>query len=144
MEDIILTFISAATRSLQKDADLVDGGWKAELNSQILVFLDLLSDNLSPVGSGAVELRNRLTSYRTRLQADNRSGPLLQTQATPRNDDKVALPESNSMLSMAVAAALFQLDSITLTAHLQTIRHICTVEAALDDLKVCTVACSNC
>lgn len=135
MEDIILAFVSASTRALKKELDLVDGGWKAELNSQILVFLDLLSDNLTAVGSGAIELRSRLNTYRTRLQADNRVSPS-QAPAGPKDDDQPTLPASDSILSVAVVAELFHLDSTALAARLQAIRHMCTVDAALDDLKV--------
>lgn len=135
MEDIILAFVSASTRALKKELDLVDGGWKAELNSQILVFIDLLSDNLTSIGSAAAELRSRLSTYRTRLQADNRKS-VPPAPTAPKEEDSPALPASESILSTKVVAELFHLDNATLTERLQAIRQICTVDAALDDLKV--------
>jgi hypothetical protein len=139
MEDIILAFVSASTRALKKELDLVDGGWKAELNSQILDFLDLLSDNLTSIGSAAVELRSRLSTYRTRLQADNRKS-IPPAPTAPKEDDIPALPASDSILSANVIAELFHLDDTALTERLQAIRQICTVDAALEDLKVRTHA----
>ncbi|KLT39881.1 hypothetical protein CC85DRAFT_288059 [Cutaneotrichosporon oleaginosum] len=135
VEDIILAFVSASTRALKKELDLVDGGWKVELNSQILVFLDMLSDNLNSIGSAAVELRSRLSTYRTRLQDDNRRS-VAPAPSALKEEVSVAVPSSDSTLSTRVVAELFQLDSATLAERLQAIRPICTVDAALEDLKI--------
>lgn len=138
IEDIILAFVSASTRALKKELDLVDGGWKTELNAQILVFLDLLSDNLNAVGSAAVELRNRLNTYRARLSSNEKASSTQATAvaATVKDDEHTPAPESDSVLSTAMVAELFHLDSAALAERLQAIRHLCTVDAALDDLKV--------
>ncbi|BEJ13854.1 hypothetical protein CspHIS471_0310280 [Cutaneotrichosporon sp. HIS471] len=135
MEDIILAFVSASTRALKKELDLVDGGWKTELNSQILVFLTLLSDNLTSIGSTAVELRSRLSTYRTGLQADNRKSVSPAPTASKEEDGPVLL-QPDSIISTNVVAELFHLDNTTLSERLQAIRQICTVDAALEDLKI--------
>lgn len=67
IEDLILPFVTSATKSLQKDAEMQDGAWKFELNTQIALFLDLLADSLYSVGPSS-ELVGRLENYRQRLR----------------------------------------------------------------------------
>jgi hypothetical protein len=64
IEDLILPFVTTATKSLKKEEELADGAWKFELNTQIALFLDLLADSLAAVGPSSGELTNRLESYR--------------------------------------------------------------------------------
>jgi hypothetical protein len=78
IEDLILPFVTSATKSLQKDPEMGDGAWKFELNNQIASFLDLLADSLSSVGPSS-ELVGRLENYRQRLRE-----PAPQTQAPPQ------------------------------------------------------------
>jgi hypothetical protein len=68
IEDLILPFVTTATKSLKKEEELADGAWKFELNTQIALFLDLLADSLAAVGPSSGELTNRLESYRQRLR----------------------------------------------------------------------------
>jgi hypothetical protein len=68
IEDLILPFVTTATKSLKKDEELGEGAWKWELNSQIGLFLDLLVDSLNSLGQGGGEVGNRLESYRVRLR----------------------------------------------------------------------------
>jgi hypothetical protein len=129
---------------LKKEADLADGGWKIELNAQILVFLDLLSDNLASVGSSASELRSRLASYRTRLQSDHRQSTTASTSAQPSEEPATRPSGSNqthaapSVLAEAVRH-LLHLDAKAFADRRDTLRATCTLDAALDDLKVCDI-----
>lgn len=75
IEDLILPFVTSATKSLQKDAEMQDGAWKFELNTQIGLFLDLLADSLYSVGPSS-ELIGRLENYRQRIR-EPAPGPAL-------------------------------------------------------------------
>lgn len=134
LEDIILAFVSAATKSLRKEHDLADGGWKAELNPQILMFLDLLNDSMSSVGSGATELRARLTTYRSRLQNDNTSGSSSTPAVGTLPDDN--RPTARPTFELDVVLEVLPVDPAKLAEAVESLRSNCTVEAALEDLKV--------
>ena len=68
IEDLILPFVTSATKSLKKEDELADGAWKYELNVQIALFLDLIADSLSSVTMVSGELSSRLENYRQRLR----------------------------------------------------------------------------
>lgn len=134
LEDIILAFVSAATKSLRKEHDLADGGWKAELNPQILMFLDLLHESLSSVGSGATELRARLSTYRSRLQSDDAGIPSsTQTTGAPPDDNR---PTARPAFVLDVVLNVLPADSAKVKEAAEALRGSCSVEAALEDLRV--------
>jgi hypothetical protein len=65
-----LAFVTAATKSLKKEEELVEGAWKYELSTQVSSFLDLLHDSIRSVGPVPTELGTRLDGYRTRLKVE--------------------------------------------------------------------------
>jgi hypothetical protein len=137
LEDLILAFVSASTRALKKEQDLAEGGWKEELNSQILVFLDLLGDNLNSIGSGATELRVRLNTYRTRLHADHRVS-VNHSPAAPLEVDKTRAvpPPPESSLFVHVVRQLYDMPDQSFVELCQSLQVTCTLDAAIKDSKV--------
>jgi hypothetical protein len=138
LEDLILAFVSASTRALKKEQDLAEGRWKEELNAQILVFLDLLGDNLGSVGSGAGELRARLSTYRSRLNPD-RITPS-QPQASPPEDEHRPAPVADPIVFVDIVRPIMNMSDHEFAERCEIMKATCTVDAAVDDAKVSTVA----
>lgn len=136
VEEVILAFVSASTKALKKESDLADGGWKAELNAQILLFLDLLGDNLASVGSVGGELRSRLSTYRARLEADIQPSQHPQ----PKAEDSPAVnpptqTHDNSLKPTEVVRRILRIDPSRFEERLSSLRGVCSVDAAVVDLK---------
>ncbi|TXT13456.1 hypothetical protein VHUM_00823 [Vanrija humicola] len=139
LEDLILAFVSASTRALKKEPELAEGGWKNELNPQILLFIDLLSDNLNSTGSVTSEIRNRLSTYRSGLQSDHRKSVIHSSAATDGTANKVpSRPVADPADSACIETVrdLQTLDSKAFDEKVEALRPICTIQAAVDDLKV--------
>ena len=99
IEDLILPFVTSATKSLKKDEEMADGGWKFELNNQIALFLDLLADSIHSVGPSS-ELMNRLENYRHRLREPAPSlAPSIISERTSVHGSERGLGDGESMLS---------------------------------------------
>lgn len=126
--------MSASTRALKKDTDLPEGGWKNELNSQILLFLDLLNDNIGTIGSGTSDLKTRLNTYRTRLKTDD----TLRTSQPPpiEEEPKQPPPMEDGPSSTDVLRHLLQESEHAFSERCDQLRSRCTLEAAVDDTKV--------
>ena len=138
IEELILAFVTSATKSLKKDDDLADGGWKYELNAQIALFLELIYDSLISLGPIPTELGARLDGYRTRLKPDPAPPPSADGQD---KSDGVSVmsaaskpAESSKMLE--VAAELFGLDNDDVKRSINDFKASATEQAALEDLKV--------
>jgi hypothetical protein len=65
-EDLILGFVTAASKTLRKDQDVAEQ-WRSELDVQTGQFIEILSDALKACGPGYAELQQKLHTYRTDL-----------------------------------------------------------------------------
>lgn len=151
IEDLILPFVTTATKALKKEDELADGAWKWELNNQIALFLDLLSDSLYAVGPIPAELSTRLESYRTRLKAPD-PPPSSEKGSSDRGhgerSDAESVRSGRSVRRETVeglreretehVAALFGVMDEELEQRLKSLQGVCTEQAALEDLKVST------
>ena len=150
IEDLILPFVTTATKSLKKEEELVDGAWKWELNSQIALFLELLSDSLHAVGPIPAELSTRMESYRRRLKAPD---PSISDRSSSerghgeRSDAESVMsarsvrremPDSFRGKETDTVGMLFGLEDEVLDRRLRDLQGLCTEQAALEDLKVPT------
>lgn len=136
VEEIILAFVSASTKALRKESDLADGGWKQELNQQILLFLDLLGDNLSSVGSVGGDLRTRLATHRARLEADIEPPPPPAPKTEENVNDVMTPGNDHAPNPTDVVRELMGIPSSDFETKLSSLRPICTADAAIVDLKV--------
>ena len=66
VEDLILSFVSASSKTLRKDVD-VGEQWKEELKLQTGQFIDILTDVVKSCGPHHSEVLQRLQSYRSGL-----------------------------------------------------------------------------
>lgn len=149
IEDLILAFVTAATKSLKKE-DALGDSWRIELSRQVSLFVDLLSDCISAMGPVSSELKARLESYQGYLKV----------QDTPDAEDKdlgSSLKSSNSMRSLGtkeenaprkksmdlleVVAQLFGLPTEVCRQKVEDMKETCTRQAVLDDLKVSELRC---
>jgi hypothetical protein len=71
IEELILSFVTTATTSLRKDAELGPDGWKLELNNQIAHFVRTLRDALQLVSHVPPELTTRMDMYAEKLVPQN-------------------------------------------------------------------------
>ncbi|OWZ78089.1 cytoplasmic protein [Cryptococcus neoformans Tu401-1] len=145
IEDLILAFVTAATKSLKKE-DALGDSWRIELSRQVSLFVDLLSGCISAMGPVSSELKARLESYQGYLKV----------QDTPDAEDKdlgSSLKSSNSMRSLGtkeenaprkksmdlleVVAQLFGLPTEVCRQKVEDMKETCTRQAVLDDLKIC-------
>jgi hypothetical protein len=144
IEDIILPFVTTATKALKKDEELADGAWKWELNAQISLFLELLSDSLASLGQVPVELTSRLEGYRTRLKADppppERDKDKVESQAQQvRDAERMSVRSGNEGIrskGMEGVAKLWGMNEDGLQQKSRELQNVCTEQAALEDLKV--------
>ncbi|ORY22447.1 hypothetical protein BCR39DRAFT_473921 [Naematelia encephala] len=147
IEDLILPFVTSATKSLKKEDELVDGAWKFELNTQIALFLDLLADSLNAVGPIPGELSTRLESYRARLRAPEPNGSSsTDARSSDRGHGEKSDVESVRSVRRDIeglkgretegVAQLFGMTEDDLASKLKELQSICTEQAALEDLKV--------
>ena len=149
IEELILPFVTTATKALKKEEELADGAWKFELNTQIALFLDLLSDSLHLVGPAPAELTTRLESYRTRLKApDPAPAPAPSERgSSDRGHGERSDAESVRSAKREVAdglraretesvGQLFGVGEEVLGQRLRELQGVCTEQAALTDLKV--------
>jgi hypothetical protein len=152
IEDLILPFVTTATKALKKEEELADGAWKWELNTQIALFLDLLADSLHAVGPVSAELSSRLESYRTRLNAPD--PPASSERASDRGHGDRSDGESLRSLRREMSdglrgretesvGQLFGMTDEALNQKLRELQGICTEQAALEDLKVSEIICYN-
>lgn len=145
IEDIILPFVTTATKSLRDDPQLPDGQWKSELNTQISLFMSLLSDSLHITGGAPGELMARLDSYKERLR-DTPPAPVAPLKEIGDRDSVKSFtparvqpsPASGSLKGKATDTVwkLFGMHEDALEAKLRELQGSCTEAAALDDLKV--------
>jgi hypothetical protein len=150
VEDIILVFVTTATKALKDDTQLAEGAWKYELNSQISLFLTLLSDALIASGGAGGELMSRLEGYRTRLQDDAPPPPPppAKVAAGEKADGERDRDSLKSVVSSVGTAAgikgkgtdhvwrLFGMPEEQLAGKLKELASSCSESAALEDLKV--------
>lgn len=145
IEDLILPFVTAATKSLQKDPEMADGAWKFELNTQIALFLDLLSDSLQILGPSS-ELVSRLESYRQRLREPASSVPpsMAPSIMTERNSVHTSekLGDGDSFMSQRSrseglkgketeeVAQLFGMADEALQSKLKELQSVCTEQVS--------------
>ncbi|WVF70101.1 hypothetical protein IAT40_004889 [Kwoniella sp. CBS 6097] len=144
VEDLILAFVTTATKALQKDDELAEGVWKWELGVQVSLFLELLAQSLTAIGQVSPELSSRLDSYRARLNESS-------TQALPSkvNANKERRETGNSAslrvdqrdeydgAAVKVVGELWNLKQNDLRSRIDRMRAHCSEQAALDDLKAC-------
>jgi hypothetical protein len=159
IEDIILPFVTTATKALKKEEELADGSWKWELNNQISLFLELLSDSLVSVGPIPAELTSRLEGYRTRLKADP-PPPERDKAESIKDADRMSVrsgqaghaggtgagaagPEGLKGKGTEGVAKLWGLSDEAFQSKLRELHGVCTEQAALEDLKVSTLVRSN-
>lgn len=155
VEDLILPFVTTATKNLKKEEELADGAWKYELNNQIALFLSLLSDSLHAVGPVSAELTSRMDSYRARI-TDPGPGPggtaLSSSEKGSSDRGHGERGDAESIRSVRTleglrarlteeVGQLFGVDEDTLQQKLRGLQTLCTEQSALDDLKVCHDAC---
>jgi hypothetical protein len=167
IEDLILPFVTSATKSLQKDPEMSDGGWKFELNTQIALFIDLLADSIYSVGPSS-ELVGRLENYRQRLREPAPSfAPSLSAERSSMYGSERGHGDAESFMSQRSrseglkgketeeVAQLFGLTDEALQQKLKELQGVCTEQvsslrrelstttsmltkqAALEDLKTC-------
>ncbi|KAK4689773.1 hypothetical protein P7C73_g321, partial [Tremellales sp. Uapishka_1] len=144
VEDLILAFVTVATKALKKDEELAEGAWKWELNVQILTFLNLISDSVASLGIVGGELGNRLESYKTRLSTLDPPQPPEKTgigvaSASEDNASIKSVKREEGLKGDATVAVgkLFGLTEDTLQIRLKGLQAVCTEQAALEDLKTC-------
>jgi hypothetical protein len=146
IEDIILPFVTIATKSLKDDSQLPEGQWKFELNTQISLFISLLSDSLNLTGGAPSELLGRLESYRARL---NNAPTLAHPPVMDIKRENGDRDSVSSLTAQPLAAAMslkgkatdavwkvFGMHEDALASKLRELQADCTEAAALDDLKV--------
>lgn len=153
IEDIILPFVTTATKALKKEEELADGSWKWELNNQISLFLELLSDSLVSVGPVPAELTSRLEGYRTRLKADP-PPPERDKAESIKDADRMSVRSGHTVHAGGAGAAgpeglkgkgtegvakLWGMSDEALQSKLRELHGVCTEQAALEDLKVSTL-----
>lgn len=147
IEDLILPFVTTATKALKKDEELVEGAWKWELNLQIGLFLNLISDSIHSIGPISPELSGRLESYKTRLQApatatvvsekNGRNGYGSGTEKGGDKSDVESVRSSKSGIGGAgtggtiAVAALFGLGEEDLQARLKALQGVCTEQVSV-------------
>lgn len=161
VEDLILAFVTTATKSLKKEDELADGSWKYELSPQVSLFLDLIHSCLLSLGPMSSELSNRIEGYRNRLKEPAPTP----TSARPSHIDRMSMGsidkgDGASIRSFGtqatrtqgngeeglrgagteIAAVLFGLDEDWLANKLRELQGVCTEQAALDDFKVCLIS----
>jgi hypothetical protein len=159
IEDIILPFVTTATKSLKDDNQLAEGAWKVELNTQIQLFLQLIGDALHACGGGG-ELMVRLESYMQRMkddapaqvhtdaQAQQSTGMVQQGSTSAGTSDAGHGEEAGTRGYSAVSNTsikgkgtdhvwrLFGMHEDQLVGKLREMEGVCTEVAALEDLKV--------
>ncbi|WWD22030.1 hypothetical protein CI109_106518 [Kwoniella shandongensis] len=145
VEDLILAFVTSSTKALKKEDELADGGWKYELNAQVTLFLDILSDSISAVGPASAELAVRLESYRSRLRDADPPGQEKRSDRSHgdkgdsdsiRSAQKEPLDWSDEVMIKTVRR-LFGLSEEDFGQRLKAVQAVCTEQAALDDMKSC-------
>jgi len=147
IEDLILPFVTSATKSLQKDAEMADGGWKFELNNQIASFIDLLADSLYAVGPSS-ELVSRLESYRQRLREPAPSlAPSIANERMSVHGSERGHGDADSVMSQRSRAEglraketeevgqLFGMTDEALQQKLKELQTTCTEQASSVDAK---------
>ena len=149
IEDLILPFVTTATKSLKKEDELADGAWKYELNTQISLFLDLIADSLQAVGPVPPELSSRLEGYRTRIKAPD-PPPGSEKGSSERGHGERGDAESVKSIKSEKREAqdgfraretesvgeMFGLTQEILSQKLRDLQGVCTEQAAIEDLKV--------
>jgi hypothetical protein len=147
VEDLILPFVTSATKSLQKDPEMADGGWKFELNHQIASFIDLLADSLYAVGPSG-ELVSRLESYRQRLRepAPSSLAPSIVNERMSVHGSERGHGDADSMMSQRSrteglkaketeeVGQLFGLTDEALQQKLKELQTVCTEQASTIDV----------
>lgn len=146
IEDIILPFVTTATKALKKDEELADGQWKYELNTQISHFLEILSNCLLTAGGASQELAQRLEGYRVRLKADP-PPPERDKEKVVADTESVRSARSREDMLKSVSTEgvgrLFGLTDDALQVKLRSLQNVCTEQAALEDLKVRRLSCGH-
>ncbi|WVQ97784.1 hypothetical protein IAU59_004898 [Kwoniella sp. CBS 9459] len=144
VEDLILAFVTTATKALQKDEELVEGGWKWELGVQVSLFLELLSQSLAAIGPVSPEISSRLESYRARLQESSSQKPSSKPVVNNEREEEESVTvgrlsqrDEDEGAAVNVVGQLWGLDRIDIRTRIDRIRGSCTEQAALDDLKSC-------
>ncbi|XAO24727.1 hypothetical protein I312_103533 [Cryptococcus bacillisporus CA1280] len=145
IEDLILAFVTAATKSLKKEDALADS-WKIELSRQVPLFFDLLSDCISAMGPVSSELKARLESYQGYLKVQDTSnaedkslGSSLKSSNSLRSlaPKEQEIPGKKSVDLIEVVAQLFGMSTEVCRQKVEDLKEACTRQAALDDLKIC-------
>lgn len=149
IEDLILAFVTAATKSLKKEDALADS-WKIELSRQVSLFFDLLSDCISAMGPVSSELKARLESYQGYLKVQDTSnaedkslGSSLKSSNSLRSlaPKEEEIPGKKSVDLIEVVAQLFGMPTEVCRQKVEDLKEACTRQAALDDLKVSELRC---
>jgi hypothetical protein len=156
VEDLILAFVTTATKSLKKEDELADGSWKYELSTQVSLFLDLVHSCLLSLGPISSELSSRIEGYRTRLKEpaptptrpnhldrismgsiDKGDGASIRSFGTQATRTPGGIVEEGLRgAGTEIAAVLFGLNEDWLVNKLRELQGVCTEQAALDDFKV--------
>ncbi|WVR04402.1 hypothetical protein IAU60_001404 [Kwoniella sp. DSM 27419] len=133
VEEIILAFVSSATKTLQKDDELAEGAWKRELNAQTCMMLDLLGDSLSSLGASS-EIHARLDSYRVRLKDADKAS---KEEPETASDISSNVNDEIDVSLVPIVMTLFDVSTEERERQSTLVRVLCTEQAALNDFKTC-------
>lgn len=124
LEEVLLQFSAVAQASLQQRMPN-ESERRIELDTQLEVFLRIVSECLRALPTTSRDVLERLGEYEQRLLRQGRSTP----------SDAPADPALSPLV--AATAALFDVDGPQLRLDLQSIRTTCTLPAGVIDLKRC-------
>ena len=133
MEDLVIHFVTIASKSLKKDESLVDGEWVSELNTQISMFMSLLIDSLESIVPTSTEVIHRIEAYRRHLRGTE--DPASESNSRGRRgvhsdgDGQVIAPPNNAAdarLLIGTVADLFPLTDAQLREREPSLESMCT------------------
>ncbi|ORX34349.1 hypothetical protein BD324DRAFT_635534 [Kockovaella imperatae] len=144
VEDLVIQFVSVASRTLRKDDGLGEGLLMAELNRQITTFMELLVDLLRDMGPSTADLVSRIEGYKRHLRdsASPHTSYSSAEGAHPSDDITSSLsgPGVSDLSAgdslLLVVVKTFALSPEDKETYLRSIKSICSEEAALNDMKL--------
>lgn len=137
VEDLILIFVSNATKQLQLGKPAGDDGWKLMLDRHIALFVRLISLILKDNGwsRDKPELASRLTTLESKLLVHDQD---LAETTQKGTTVEVVIPLSYDVKDMPLVqhvGRIFDVPHLQIQADIDKNKHIWTEKAALQDLK---------
>ena len=132
IEDLVIHFVTSATKSLKKDDTLHAGAWMSELHVQISTFLDVLAEVIRTSSPSSGELLVRIQGYRQRIDDDTAA-----RTATVVTDDPPHRAVNDADDHLRIVKQLFDVSEFEFRARIQALSNKCTPSVSLLDLIRC-------